>query len=173
MPKSHTFQYIVTSHHLSCLLIYTHKYSFLSLWVVSWIHLIHELGLHLSGWSPSGQKRWSVMLDAEASSGPVTAELVWFCHYWNFTGFIRIKFSLIQIILTVIMLIWNTAIIMEMKYSIMQQLTSYNSNHCPVLAKIKPPWGTHQSSPPSCISTKSTQVLEKKKSCGWIPTCLR
>lgn len=94
--------------------------------------------------------------------------LVLFCHCWTFTGLIRINFSLIQIILTVIMLIWHIAIIIEIKYSIMEQLAPYNSSHCPVLVKIKPPWGTPSSEFPTLLHTHQDYPGPRAKEILWM-----
>lgn len=63
--------------------IHTHRYSFLSLWVNSWLHLVHEFGLHLSQQS--------------FRAGKMTCDVwcwsqFWFCHCWVCLALSLLKF---------------------------------------------------------------------------------
>lgn len=159
MPKSHTFQHIQTNHHnLSCLLIYIPRYSFLSLWVASWSHLVHEFELYLS----------QQLLRAGKMIYDVGCwRQFWFCHCWACLVLSLLNFHWFQQNSFFINSDNSYCNSVDMAYNNHSEddihyyaaINIYNSNHCPVLAKIKSPWCTHQSSPPSCIP----RSLSKRK----------
>lgn len=61
---------------------YTPRYSFISLWVVLWINLVHEFGLHLSQQS---------FREGKMICGGCWSQF-WFCHCWTFIGLVNLFF---------------------------------------------------------------------------------